>query len=167
MGRKIIWSDLNVNYDDWKYDYEDYCRANGLEYDEDNLYEWVNETLNDYIEGERYNLRKNVDGVIVAFASLGLWDGRVTAAKAFGSNIADILYTQNCDYSEWYCDRYNVRFEGVHHDGRNRYLYRVAKDEDAARRLVYKIAYHGMTEKQFMKATKSLRPYVAKVYGWC
>jgi hypothetical protein len=42
----------------------------------------------------------------------------------------------------------------------------VAKDRDTAERLVEKIAYEGMTEQQFMKATKSLRPYVAEVYGW-
>jgi hypothetical protein len=59
-----------------------------------------------------------------------------------------------------------VRCVDAHHDGRNHYLYRVAKNREQAEKLVDKIAYGGMTEKQFRKATRSLRPYVAKVYGW-
>jgi hypothetical protein len=45
-------------------------------------------------------------------------------------------------------------------------LYRVAKSKEDAERLVNAIAYGGMTEEQFRKATRSLRPYVANVYGW-
>ena len=35
-----------------------------------------------------------------------------------------------------------------------------------ADRLVQAIAFENMTEEEFRKATRSLRPYVAKVYGW-
>jgi hypothetical protein len=43
----------------------------------------------------------------------------------------------------------------------------VAKSEYDAERIATKI-YNGniSTEEQFRKATKSLYPYVAKVYGW-
>jgi hypothetical protein len=59
-----------------------------------------------------------------------------------------------------------VRCEASHHDGSNSYLYRVARDEEQADRLVQAIAFENMTEEEFRKATRSLRPYVAKVYGW-
>lgn len=166
MKKNIIWSNLDIDYDEWKEDYKDYCECNGLEYDENNLYSWVDETLSIYIEDERCNLDKEVNGVIVGFAVVGTWMGPVNGAKAFGDNIKDILYSESCDYAEWYCDRYNVRFEGVHHDGRNRILYRVAESQEAADRLVDMIAYHDMTEEQFRKRTKSLRPYIQKVYGF-
>ena len=130
-----------------------------------NLYEWVDTSLSYYFEDEYVNLDKAVDGVIVAFANLGLWDGHHDGAKIVGTNVNNILHS-DCDYCDWYCDRYNVRCTAVHHDGRNRILYRVAKDKDHANKLVDKIAYGGMTEQQFIKATKSLRPYVAKTYGW-
>jgi hypothetical protein len=164
--KRTIWGNLDIDFDEWEADYKEYCELNDIEYSEDGLYPWVYETLNMYIEDERCNLKKDVDGVIVVFGVIGTWMGTVNGAKTCGTKVSDILSDSNCDYAEWYCDRYNVRFNGVHHDGRNRYLYRVAKDEDTARRLVDKIAYHDMTEEQFMKATKSLRPYVAKVYGW-
>ena len=156
--KNIIWSNLGIDYDEWKDDYKEYCEDNDIEYDENNIYEWVDETLSIYIEDERCNLNKKVDGVIVGFASLGLWNGRVNGAKSFGNNISDILYSEDCDYAEWYCDRYN--------DGRNYILYRVAKNADEAKKLVNDIAYHDMTEEQFRKRTRSLRPYIQKVYGF-
>ena len=166
MKERIIWSNLNVDYDDWVEDFKDSCEANGFDENEKNLYEWVDECLSDYLDDERVNLNKEVDGVIVCFADLGLWDGHHHGAKISGTNVSEILYDFNCEYAKWYCDRWNVRFEGAHHDGRNHYLYRVAKDRETAERLAEKIAYDGMTEQQFMKATKSLKPYVAEVYGW-
>ena len=165
MKERIIWSNLNIDYDDWVADYKDSCEANGIDESEQDLYEWVDECLADFLDDERMNLDEEVDGVIVCFADLGLWDGHHKGAKIFGTNVKDILHT-NWDYTSWYCDRYNVRSTAAHHDGRNHYLYRVAKNKETAQRLVEKIAYEGMTEQQFMKATKSLRPYVADVYGW-
>lgn len=148
-------------------DYIEWCEVMKSEVTEEEItpeyYDYCCETD---IEDERANLDVEVDGYIVAFASLGLWNGRVNGAKVIGSNVKDILYDSNCDYYTWYCDVHNVRFSGAHHDGRNNYLYRVAKDKETAERLVNKIAYHGMTEEEFRRATKSLRPYVAKVYGW-
>lgn len=165
MKKNIIWDNSDINYDDWKEGWKEYLEDNNLTEEECDLYEWVGETLSIYLDDERTNLNEEVDGVIVAFADLGLWDGRYKGAGIVGTNVRDILYDTNCDYSCWYCDRYNVRFDGAHHDGRNHYLYRVAKDKDTAERLANKIAYEDMSEDKFRKATKSLRPYVAKIYG--
>jgi hypothetical protein len=158
MKKRIIWS--NDEYDEW----EKSLLEDG-EDAEDLTYERYYDDCEVWLDDERCNLNKEVDGYIVAFASLGLWNGRVNGAKMVGTKVRNILYS-NDDCVTWYCDRYNVRCESIHHDGTNHILYRVAKDEDKARELVEKIAYEGMTEEQFMKATKSLRPYVAKVYGW-
>ena len=165
MKERLIWSNLDIFYDEWVEDFKDSCEANGIDENEKDLYEWVDECLSDYLDDERVNLNKEVDGVIVCFADLGLWDGHHQGARIFGTNVKNILYS-DCDYTSWYCDRWNVHCTAAHHDGRNHYLYRVAKDMDTAKRLAEKIAYEGMTEQQFMKATKSLRPYVARVYGW-
>jgi len=157
-NRRIIWT--NQDFDEWK----ECMLADGE--DEDTLtYERYDEDCEINLGDERANLNVDVDGVIVAIASLGLWNGRVHGAKVIGTNVRDILY-DNCDYLTWYCDRYNVRCDATHHDGINHYLYRVAKDRETAERLVDKIAYEGMSEEQFRKATKPLRPYVSKVYGW-
>lgn len=167
MKKRTIWSNLYdaTREEDWKEDFEDWCEANGLDKEEEDIDDFINETLSIYLDDERANLNKEVDGVIVCFADLGLWDGHHKGAKIFGTNVKDILYS-NWDYTSWYCDRYNVRSTSVHHDGTNHYLYRVAKDKKTAQRLVKKIASGEMTEQQFMKATKSIRSYVARVYGW-
>lgn len=166
-NKRIIWSN---DYDatreeDWKESFEDWCEENGLDKDEEDIGDYISETLSIYLDDERMNLNKKVDGVIVGFGNLGLWDGKHEGAGIVGRNVKDILHS-NCDYVTWFCDRYNVRCDAVHHDGTNHYLYRVAKDEETAKRLAYKFVYEGMTEKQVMKATKSLRPYVAETYGW-
>ena len=166
MKERTIWSS-DIDYDDWKADYQDWLADEG--YTEDDapmdLYEWVSETNYTYLRDERSNLNVDVDGVIVCFANLGLWDGKHEGASVFRSKINEILYSE-CDYVRWYCDQYNVRCKAIHHDGTNHYLYRVAKDEETAKKLAYKFVYEGMTEEEVRKRTKSLRPYVAKVYGW-
>jgi hypothetical protein len=155
--RRVIWS--NNDYDEW-------CEAMQSELTEDEINpETYYGECEFSLDDERMNLKKEVDGYIIAFANLGLWNGRVNGAKLIGTSVADIL-SSSCDYCTWYCDPFNVKCEGVHHDGTNYILYRVAKDKEYAEWLVNKIAYEGMTEEQFRRATKSLRPYVAKVYGW-
>ena len=165
INHRVIWT--NNDYAEWeacmKEDYptEESLKEEGLEISYDQYYK----DCDLYLDDERCNLDKEVNGVIVAFADLGLWNGRTNGARIEGTNVKDILHS-NCDYLDWYCDRYNVRCSASHHDGTNLYLYRVAKDWEQAERLVNKIAYGGMTEEQFMKATRSLRPYVVKEYGW-
>lgn len=165
VNHRVVWT--NNDYDEWEAcmleDYPDEAsrEAEGIEI----TFERYMEERNDDIWDERSNLDVEVDGVIVAFADLGLWNGRYNGAKKFGSNVKNILHSSN-DYQDWYCDRYNVRCTDIHHDGANFLLYRVARNEEQADRLVNAIAYEDMTEEEFRKATRSLRPYVAKVYGW-
>ena len=165
VNHRVIWT--NDDYDEWErcmlIDYPDEAsrEEEGIEIN----YERYYADCDQYLYDERANLDVEVNGVIVAFGVLGLWDGNHNAACTFGNKVKNILKSE-CDYLDWYCDRYNVRCRASHHDGTNHYLYRVAKDREQAKRLVDAIAYEGMTEEQFRKATRSLRPYVAKVYGW-
>lgn len=156
--RRVIWT--NNDYDEWR----DCCLADGFSEDEVS-YDCYYDDCENNLYDERANLDIEVEGVIVAFASLGLWDGRRNGAKVVGTNVRDIL-SCDCDYMTWYCDPHNVRCDAIHHDGTNQYLYRVAKDRETAVRLVNKIAYEDMTEEAFRKSTRSLRKYVANVYGW-
>ena len=157
-NRRVIWT--NDDYDEWKD-----CMLKDNEDEETLTYERYYNDCDLNLDDERCNLNTYVDGYIVAFASLGLWFGRRNGAKIVGEKVSDIL-SSDCDYVTWYCDRYNVRCDGTHHDGKNHILYRVAKNKEHAEWLVDKIAYDNMSEEEFKKRTKSLRPYVAKVYGW-
>ena len=155
--KRVIWS--NNDYDEWAE-----AMANEIT-DEEITPEYYSFCCENDLDDERVNLNVEVDGYIVAFASLGLWNGRRNGAKLVGTNVRDILYS-NDDYVTWYCDPYNVRAEMIHHDGTNYILYRVANNKEYAEHLVDKIAYGNMSEEEFRKRTKSLRPYVANVYGW-
>ena len=156
---KTIWR--NDDYDEWK---ENSIKYDGMK-EEELDYDRYCEDRSWDIDDERGNLNREVDGCIIVFASLGLWNGRHKGSGIIGSKIKDILYS-DCDYIHWYCDRYNVRCDASHHDGTNHYLYRIAKDKETAKKIANKIAYGDMTEEEFIRKTKSLRPYVAKVYGW-
>lgn len=51
--------------------------------------EWAEEVYR--LDDERSNLNKEVDGIIVVFGNLGLWNGRRQGYQILGSTIADIL----------------------------------------------------------------------------
>lgn len=132
---------------------------------EETDWEGLNENLREWIQDEYANLNKPIDGVIVGFADLGLWNGHRNGGKVFGSN-ANSIFSYGEEDNEWYGDGEDVRGSFAHHDGTNRVLYRIAESREVAENLVEKIAYGGMTEDEFCKATKSLYPVVAEVYGW-
>ena len=163
--KRVIWT--NNDYCEWEkamledFPTEESREEEGITIDYNQYCEDCEMNLYD----ERANLNKEVDGVIVVFANLGLWTGRHNGSGIVGTNVRDILSSE-CDYVTWYCDPWNVRCDAIHHDGTNHYLYRVAKDRETALRLMDKVAYHGMTEAEFRRATKPLRKYVADVYGW-
>ena len=74
--KQIIWS-----YDSRIVDEErEYYQNIQREFLEDDGYEvsdeeWGDE-VNRWLDDERHNLNKKVDGVIIAFGDLGLWRGR-------------------------------------------------------------------------------------------
>ena len=127
--------------------------------------DYIDEIIYSYLEDEIMNLDVRVNGIILAYADLGLWNGRVKGIKDFGNKISNILVT-NGDYVHWYVDRYNVHATINHHDGTNYILYRVVKDKETADRIAYNILYNDKGMDYFKRNTKSLKPYVANVYGF-
>ena len=163
--KQIIWSN------DYWMDFEArlYHQNCLREFMEDESYvitdeEWE-DIVNSWLSDERLNLDREVDGVIIAFADLGLWRGRRQGYQILGGNVADILHSPNFDV-EWYGDGYNIRSRMEHHDGTNHVIYRVAKNREAAERIAEKIYNLEIDEKGFRKLTRSLYPYVADIYGW-
>lgn len=131
----------------------------------DRLYEWNRM----YLDDERANLNIETDGFIIAYCDLGFWHGRKTGLMKIGSNVRDIFNSNySCDIHDFYVDPYNVRYTGHHHDGSHYLLFRMVADEDAAQRMMDKFVANGyeLDEADFRKKTKSIRKFVAKVYGW-
>ncbi len=164
--RHIIWSDLNLDLDDWREDLQE----EHPEATEDELYQEMLETNAEYLNDERVNLNIQLSQPIIVIADLGLWHGRRMGYKMIPSgNIRDCLYSDS-DFTEWYVDKYgDMRCDAVHHDGTNHYLYRVFKDgvsETQIENLQDKI-YHGRaTRADITRITKRLGDDIAKVYGF-
>ena len=171
--RHIIWSNQNLDVDDWREDYKEFLKANELDdnpNDEQALYEWMVETNGDYLYDERANLNIQLSQPIIVIGDIGRWNGRVMGYKEIPSgNIRDCLYADT-DYTEWYVDKYgDLRADAAHHDGTNHYLYRVFKEgvsETQMENLRDKI-YHGKaTRADITRLTRRLGDEIAAVYGF-
>lgn len=171
--RHIIWSNMNLEADDWRDSYKEYLEINGLDddpNDENKLYEYMVEANDDYLSDERRNLDIQFSQPIIAIGDLGRWNGRVTGYKMIDSgNITDCLYSDT-DYTEWYVDKYgDLRANAVHHDGTNHYLYRVFKDgvtDTQIENLQDKIYNGKATRADITRVTKRLGDDIAGVYGF-
>ena len=171
--RHIIWSNRNLDIDDWREDYKEFLEANVLDYDpndESALYEWMAETNDNYLFDERANLNIQLSQPIIIVGDIGRWNGRVMGYKEIPSgNIKDCLYADTA-YAEWYVDKYgDLRADASHHDGTNHYLYRVFKDgvsETQMENLKNKIYYGKATRADIARVTRRLGDEIAAVYGF-
>lgn len=159
----------NETFEMWKKDYIDNLTADGEDYEEIDdtyLYEKYFDDVNYWVEDEIANLNEEIDGVIVAFADLGLWNGRKKGARRFDSNINSIINDCGCDYIKLYADRYNILGKMSHHDGTHYLTYRIAPTHEIAEEIINRASMGQLTEEYFKRKTKSLRKHVAEIYGW-
>ena len=171
MKKNVIWSDC---YEDIEALARDIAEDNGEKVlDRKTIDKYINKAYDlnyEYLADERINLDKKVDGEIVIIGDLGLWDGRRIGYKLLGNNIKDCFEMgRDCMEAEWYCDRYDLAGVEHHHDGTNYYTYRMRKpniSETSWENFLDKIYRGVVTSKDITRYTKSLRPYIAEVYGW-
>ena len=173
--KHIVWSNLNLDIDDWREAYAEFLADNGLNDDPDDdyaIYQHMVEINSLYLDDERMNLDIEVSRPIIAIADLGLWNGRVSGYKELNScNIKDCLDTfDSCEYHEWYVDeQYDLRCKAVHHDGTNYILYRAYRDDVTDEQIedfLSKIYEGRATEDDLNAITRKLGDMVAKIYGW-
>ena len=117
---------------------------------------------------ETSNLSKELNGRILCIADMGLWNGRRSGYKILGNNLNEVLTTGiGCDEKEIYCDGFNVKAEGYHHDGRNYVEFREIREDTNYDELLNKLYDNQpVTRAEIRKYTKSLRPYVKQIYGF-
>ena len=118
-----------------------------------------------WYDDEHYNLNKTLNGRILAIADLGLWNGRRSAYKLLGDNLNEVLGFCGCDYISVYYDQYNVKADLYHHDGTNHIEYRELKENTNYEVLLNALYIQEPVSREMIrKYTKSLRPYIKKVY---
>ncbi len=171
--RCIIWSNMNLDLDEWREDMREQLEMNGTDsadITEDMLYEEMIRTNDDYLSDERDNLNVQLSEPIIVIADLGRWNGRFQGYKMIESgNIRDCLYSDT-DYTEWYVDK-NGEFkaDAAHHDGQNHYIYRAFKggvSGDQIEDLQDKIYSGTVTKADIDRVTKPIGSDIAKVYGF-
>lgn len=162
----IIWSNNNLDYEDWRTDLEDgYPHLS-----EEQRVSLMYEINNDYLDDERVNLDIQLSKPILVIGDLGLWDGRHVGCKEIDSgNLRDCL-SSDTDYTTWYVNkRGDFCCEGIHHDGTNRYLYRSYKEgisNQQVENLKYKLYKGRATRADITRLTKRLGDEIAAVYGF-
>ena len=161
-GKHIIWTNNPFELTDFENDLkEQYPDA-----DETELYWMMNELNNQYLEDEKLNLEKPLDNNLVMFGELSLWDGTKTGYKVLKSSNLNGIFDGTCgDYITWYVDEGEIKCEDTHHDGTNRYIYRVLKKQyDKWEFEDY--CYDNGIKKAVELMTEPLGHYVAEIYGW-
>lgn len=165
-GDHLIWTNKELDYEDWKSDLEEQYP----ELSEEERIQMMYETNNDYLDDERHNLDIQLAAPIIVIANLGRWNGRFLSYKEIESgNIKDCLNTDT-DYATWFVDKKgDLRCEAIHHDGTDYYLYRTYRKGVSERQIEMlkdKILDGSVTEKDINRVTKRLGDSIAKVYGW-
>lgn len=129
---------------------------------------WIDDAIMSGLDDEKSNLNIDTGGYILAFVNLGLWDGKHIGYKQIGTNVNDIFNSfYGGDDCEWFADKYNVRAVASHHDGRNSVVFRLVETKEQMNRLCEKIwAGQIKDEQTLFRTTKSIRPFVARTYGW-
>lgn len=169
MKKRIIWSNMNINPEDWKESYKEAAELN--EWDEDtedenNLWNYINEELASQLEDEKTNLDFPLEERIIVIADLGLWDGRRKGYRILKENVNSIFDVSE-DYNEYYSDGYNIKATCSHHDGCNYIEFRVIREDRNIENLLNAILNgKEVSRKKLNYYTRSLHKYVANIYGW-
>lgn len=167
MKKHIIWSNLNLNLEDWKDFLEEEHPDVTDKYEQ---YDLVSKLNNEYLGDEQMNCNIHTVGRIIAIANLGFWNGRRMGYKLLDHNVNDCLqFEESCGYAEFYCDRYNLCSTQYHHDGNHHITYREFRPNitsEQADNFCWKLYEGKATQKDITRYTRSLKPYIKEIYGW-
>lgn len=174
-NKHIIWSNYNLNLDDWVDEITENCFYKGIDYSdwtEEDFYEEMTKRNFEYFDDERCNLNLPTEGRIIEIADVGLWDGRRVGYKLLNEhNIRACLnLKRGCEYGEWWVDSHNnLHSSQTHHDATHYILYREVKPEitsDQLDNFCWKLYRGKATSRDITKYTRSLGKRVKDVYGW-
>ena len=168
-----IWSNYDLNLEDWIDGIKerlDECGVDYSDWDENKFYEEMVELNDLYFEDEKCNLNIPTEGRIVCIADVGLWNGRRMGYNLYGLNVGECLkFFKDCDYADFYVDRYDFRCKQTHHDASTYAVFRELKpnlSSDQIDNFLWKIYNAKATQKDITRYTNSLKERIKKVYGW-
>ena len=137
-----------------------------IELTDENIEEELEENISMSFDDELELLNKELEGRILAIADVGTWQGRRQGYKILGHNLNEVLASGiGCDEKEVYVGTYGVYAEGYHHDGHNFVEFREIKEYTNYDLLLDKLYNGTATRTDIRRYTKSLKPYIQKIYG--
>lgn len=175
MKRYPIWSNLNLDVDDWIESYKEHLEINDLdvpeEIDENDVYQYMEETNWLYLADERANLsRLETEGEIVAIADLGFWNGRTMGYKVYDHKVSHCLrLLDSCDYAEFYVEGNDLKSTQYHHDSHHCIRFRELKPNlslQQANNFFRKLIDNKCSERDILRYTRSIGKQIKEVYGW-
>ena len=170
MKEHIIFDNTNINDEDYRKEFEEWCDINGLDTDEEDFDGFVQNEMDRWLEAEYANLSYKPCGTILAIADLGFWNGRRSDYKLICRNKLNGIFGvfgSDYGYFKFYCDRYQLKATLHHHDGTHYLTFYEVREGKNIQPLLDKI-YEGeeVTNKEINRYCRGLRPKVAKIYGW-
>ena len=169
--KRVIWGNLNLDITQW----EDDIREEYPDASDEEIWDRVFEINNGYLDDERANLNIELENSIVIFKDLSLWDGRCHAVdlpRNWDKNISECLRwpEKGCEMVEWYVDSDgDLHCTGVHHDGTNKYTYRVLKrgvsEEDFDEFVECLYDKTKTVDELFNELTESIGKKISAFYG--
>lgn len=137
-----------------------------IEQTSENITDEIYTQIDFNFEDSLVNLDKQINGRVLAIASMGLWNGRKTGYKILSDNLNEVVKSSiGCDEKEVFCDGFNVLAEGYHHDGTNYVEFRELREDTNYEILLNKLYMNEeVTRADIRRYTKSLRPYIKKLY---
>lgn len=121
-----------------------------------------------WFDDEKAELKRVSEGVVLAIADLGGWNGRCSGYKELKS-LEEVIYS-SCDYERLYVDSNgDLRKDESHHDGSNSILYRYWKEgltEQQKENFLNKIYCGECTQKDITRYTRKAGVGIADAFGW-
>lgn len=157
MKNITLYNDYDFSYTEEEWEEISQDLQLDYEYNSMEYYNFLNDELNLQAEILIEELKdiQQPHAEYIAIADLGLWNGRRVGYKEL-NNLTEVL--GDYDYIKVYTDNYNLRVDGIHHDGTNYITIRKFKDiSDTQKENFLDKIYSGkVTQKDISRYTKSL-----------
>ena len=119
-----IFNDYNINEEDWRESYLEFCDINGItpKNDDETLYEYIYESLRLEWEDMLYNIdNSKYDNECAVIGKLGLWFGNrdIEPVREYCLTDAIKRCVGKCDYAIIKIVDGHIEVKGIHHDGTN------------------------------------------------
>ena len=181
--KHILFSNYFWENDEYGKDQYDYARDYLFsEYSEDEDWETQDDVPDERVVNEVYaqsewywedfktefgKFIKDSDYGFLLCGDIGTWRGSV-AGGCYVNEFDDLYkFWEDCRDVKVYDEGGHLYIQATHHDGTNYYEYRVIREDRNIENLLDAI-YNGeeISRARLNYYTKSLYPYVAKIYGW-